>query len=80
MPNDLYVSDSNPSSVVDALERNLPSSFGQIPPEMLQLEGQIESPYYPNNIQQDEEVEGLENHESHAVQPHSHTTATNSEL
>ena len=32
---DLYVSDLNPSSEVDALERNLPSSFGQIVPEML---------------------------------------------
>ena len=42
--NDLYVSESNPSSEVDALERNLPSSFGQIPPEMLQSEGQIEPP------------------------------------
>ena len=65
---DLYVSDSNPSSEVDALERNFPSSFGQIPPEMLQTEGQIELPYYCSNIQQDK-VEGLENH----------TTATDSE-
>ena len=77
--NDLYVFDSNPSSEVGALGRNLPSSFGQIPPEMLQPEGQIESPYYPNNIQQDKEVEGLENHKSHAVQPDLHTTATDSE-
>ena len=36
-------------------------------------------PYYPNNIQQDEEVEGLENNESHMVQPHLDTTATDSE-
>ena len=77
--NDLYVSDSNPSSEVDALERNLPPSFGQMPPERLQPEGQIEPPYYHNNIQQDKEVEGLENHKSHVVLPHSRTTATDSE-
>ena len=77
--NDFYVSDSNPSSEVDALERNLPTSFGQIPPEMLQWEGPTEPPHYPNNIQQDEEVEGLENHKSHIVQPHSHTPANDSE-
>ena len=51
--NDLYVSDSNPSSEVDMLEKNLPSSFGHIPPEMLQPEGQIEPPYYHYNIQQE---------------------------
>ena len=68
---DLYVSDLNPSSEVEALERNLPSSFGQIPSEMLQPEDQTEPPYYCNNIQQDEEVEGLENLKSHV--------ATNSE-
>ena len=76
---DLYVSDLNPSSEVDVLERNLPSSLEQIPPEILQPEGQIEPPYYPNNIQQDEELEGLEIHKSHMIQPHSHTTVTNSE-
>ena len=48
--NDFYISDSNPSSEVDTLERNLPTSFGQIPPEMLQPQHQIEPPYYPNNI------------------------------
>ena len=32
---DFYVSDSNPSSEVDALEINLSTSFGQIPSEML---------------------------------------------
>ena len=46
---------------------------------MLQPEGQIEPPYYPNNIQQDEEAEGLENHKSHTLQPHLHAIATNSE-
>ena len=76
---DFYILDSNPSSEVDALERNLPASFGKILPEMLQPEGQTEPPYYPNNIQQDQEVEGLENHESHMVQPLSHTPATDSE-
>ena len=50
-----------------------------MPPEMLQPEGQIEPPYYHNNIQQYEKVEGLENLESCAVQPHLHTTATDSE-
>ena len=53
---DLHVSDLNPSSEVDMLERNLPSSVGQIPPEMLQPEGQNEPPYYHNNIQQGKEV------------------------
>ena len=53
--NDLNVYDLNPSSEVDALERNLPSSFGQMP-ELLQPEGQMELPYFRNNIQQDEEV------------------------
>ena len=77
--NDLYVSDSNPSSEGDALERNLPSSFGKMPPKMLLPEGQIELQYYHNNIQQDEEVEGLENLKSHVVHAHSHTTATDSE-
>ena len=77
--NDFYVSDLNPSSKVDALERNLPTSFGQISPEVLQPEGQIEPPHSPNNIQQDKEVEGLESHESHTVQPHLHTIATDSE-
>ena len=48
--NDLYVSDSNPSSEVDLLERNLPSIFWEMPPEMLQQEGQIEPPYYHYNI------------------------------
>ena len=42
-------------------------------------EGQIEPPYYCNNIQQEEEVERLENLESHAIQLHLHTTATDSE-
>ena len=64
---------------MDALDRSLPTSFGQIPSEMLLPEGQIEPPYYPNNVQQDEEVEGLENHESHVVQHHLHTIATDSE-
>ena len=76
--NDIYVSDLNPSKV-DTLERNLPSSFGQIPPEMLKPEGENEPPYYPNNIQQDKEVGRMENLKSHVVQPHLHTTATNSE-
>ena len=77
--NDLYVSDLNPSSEVDALERNFPSSFSELPPEMLQPEGQIEPPYYHNNIQQDEKVDGVENLKSHMVQPHLDTTATDSE-
>ena len=64
---------------MDALERNLPPSFGKMPPEMLQPDGQIEPPYYHNDIQQDEEVEGLETLKSHMVQPHLHTTAADSE-
>ena len=32
---DFYVSDLNPSSEMDALERNLPTSLGQILSEML---------------------------------------------
>ena len=39
---DLYVTDLNLSSEVGTLERNLPSSFGQIPPELLQSECQSE--------------------------------------
>ena len=58
--------------------RNLPTSFGQIPTEMMQPEGQM-NPHIILIIQQDKEVEELENHGSHMVQSHLHTTATNSE-
>ena len=63
---------------MDALEK-FTHFFWVNSPRNLQPEGQTEPSYYPNNIQQDKEVEGLQNHESHTVQSHLHTPATDSE-